>query len=129
MAGGTCGLFPSLAEQKRKIMAKRKATALIAESKITYEQRVDVYNTAIERYGVPAQSWMVIEEMSELAKELCKMQRGQGDVDALADEIADVTIMLEQLRLMYDVNTLVCKHMDMKVNRLCSRLGMPEVST
>ena len=67
MAGGTCGLFPSLAEQKRKIMAKRKATALIAESKITYEQRVDVYNTAIERYGVPAQSWMVIEDMSELA--------------------------------------------------------------
>ena len=129
MAGGSGGLFPSLSEQKKKIAAKRKTAALTAGNKISYDQRVDVYNTAIERYGIPAQSWMVIEEMSELAKELCKMQRGQGDVDALADEIADVTIMLEQLRIMYDVNVLVCEHMDMKVNRLRSRLGMSEVST
>ena len=91
-------------------------------NEIGYEERKAVYKDAIADYGIHAQSWMVIEEMSELSKELCKMQRGKGSVEDLADEIADVTIMLEQLRLMYDINDTVCRHMDYKIRRLRSRL-------
>lgn len=126
MAGGTCGLFPSLEETKKQIAEERKTAALAAACKVPYEKRVDVYNAAIRTWGEQAQSWMVVEEASEVLKELCKMQRGRGSKEALADEIADLTIMLEQLRLMYDVNEAVCQHMDMKVQRLTERLGLTE---
>ena len=89
---------------------------------ISYEERKAVYETAIETWGLESQVWMVIEEMSELQKEICKARRGKNDPDALADEIADVTIMLEQLRLMFDLNGLVCQHMDFKIARLRKRL-------
>ena len=92
-------------------------------NQITYEERVKVYQEAIRRYGVRAQTMMAIEEMSELTKEICKIRRGKADMEALADEIADVTIMLEQLRLIYDLNESVCQHMDMKVRRLADRLA------
>ena len=92
-------------------------------NQITYEERVTVYREAIRRYGVRAQTMMAIEEMSELTKEICKIRRGKADMEALADEIADVTIVLEQLRLIYDLNDSVCTHMDMKVRRLADRLA------
>lgn len=45
---------------------------------------------------------MAIEEMSELTKELTKAIRGQEYKEAIAEEIADVRIMLEQLELIFD---------------------------
>lgn len=127
MAGGTSGLFPSLEEQKKRIEAERKAAALAATGKIPYEKQLDVYNAAIKAWGVQAQSWMAIEEMSELAKEICKLQRRPGkSLDAIADEIADVKIMLEQLCVMYDVHQLVYDHMDKKIERLVERLGLTD---
>lgn len=93
-------------------------------NKIPYEEREKVYDTAIKKWGMEAQAWMVIEEMSELAKEICKARRGKHDPDALADEIADVAIMLEQCRMMFGVNDLVCEHMDAKIERLRGRLGL-----
>ena len=38
-------------------------------------------------------------------------------------KIADVTIMLEQLRGIYGLNDAVCDHMDAKILRLQSRVG------
>lgn len=93
-------------------------------NKINYDERKATYRVAIRKYGVDAQVLMAIEEMSELIKEICKIPRGKKDLEALADEIADVTIMLEQLRLIYDLNDTVCEHMDMKIRRLQERLSM-----
>lgn len=92
-------------------------------NKIGYEERETVYRTAIEKWGSDAQSTMAVEEMSELTKELCKIKRGKNDVYALADEIADVRIMLEQLCIMYGVKDIVCKCMDMKIERLKKRIN------
>lgn len=92
-------------------------------SNIGYDDRKSVYVTAIEKWGIDAQACMAIEEMSELTKEICKVRRGKNDLDALADEIADVTIILEQLRIMFNLNDLVCQHMDTKITRLKSRLA------
>jgi hypothetical protein len=95
--------------------------------RIPYSERRRVYETAIEHYGIKPQIQMVIEEMSELTKELCKYFRGADNIEAIADEVADVTIMLEQLRLILGINDDVSRHMDLKVARLADRLGI-EVS-
>ena len=91
-------------------------------NKIPYEQRVQTYTNALITYGEEAQMVVALEELSECQKEICKILRGKGDLDHLAEEIADATIMLEQLRLFFQINELVCEKMDEKVSRLDSRL-------
>lgn len=89
---------------------------------MTPEARRKVYRRAIETYGEEAQLWMVIEEMSELAKEICKYKRGKRCSADLADEIADVSIMLEQAQMIFGVEDLVRKRRDAKIERLRERL-------
>lgn len=103
------------------VRAEKKATGKM--NKINYEDRKKVYQAALRKWGVDLQTMMAVEEMSELTKEICKIKRGKMDLDALADEIADVTIMLEQLRMIYGLNDAVCDHMDAKIMRLQSRVG------
>ena len=103
------------------VRAEKKAT--VEMNKINYEERKKVYQAALRKWGVDLQTMMAVEEMSELTKEICKIKRGKMDLDALADEIADVTIMLEQLREIYGLNDAVCNHMDAKILRLQSRVG------
>ena len=103
------------------VRAEKKAT--VEMNKINYEDRKKVYQAALNKWGVDLQTMMAVEEMSELTKEICKIKRGKIDLDALADEIADVTIMLEQLREIYGLNDAVCDHMDAKILRLQSRVG------
>lgn len=92
-------------------------------NEISYDERKIVYSAALETWGEQAQLLKAVEEMSELTKELCKLSLGETTLDKLADEIADVTIMLEQLRLIFGVNGLVCSHMDAKVMRLGRRIA------
>ena len=103
------------------VRAEKKATGEM--NKINYEDRKKVYQAALRKWGADLQTMMAVEEMSELTKEICKIKRGKMDLDALADEIADVTIMLEQLREIYGLNDAVCDHMDAKILRLQSRVG------
>lgn len=95
-------------------------------SKIDYQTRKQVYIDAIEKYGHANQTIKAIEEMSELTKELCKLlnQYTETTMDKIADEIADVTITLEQLRLILGINDNVCEHMDQKIERLAERLEL-----
>ena len=106
------------------VRAEKKAT--VEMNKINYEDRKKVYQAALNKWGVDLQTMMAVEEMSELTKEICKIKRGKMDMDALADEIADVTIMLEQLREIYGLNDAVFDHMDAKILRLQSRVGGAE---
>lgn len=96
-------------------------------NRIGYEQRKDIYRKAIERFGTIHQVIIAIEEMSELTKELCKVYRGEGtDNEKIAGELADVTIVLEQLRLIFDINDMVCDAMDFKMERLVERIAETE---
>lgn len=91
-------------------------------NKIGYEDRVKTYTNALIAYGEEMQMVVTIEELSECAKEICKVLRGKVDMDHLAEEIADATIMLEQMRYIFGVNDLVCEYMDTKIKRLDERL-------
>ena len=63
----------------------------------------EILSYALKTYGAEAQTLMVMEEMSELTKELCKHARGADNTDAIAEEIADVYIMLNQMEILHKV--------------------------
>lgn len=60
----------------------------------------------IDHYGHESQKMMLLEEMAELQKEICKEFRGELSKDAVTEEVADVLIMLEQVQMMYDINDI-----------------------
>ena len=92
-------------------------------SNIDHAARVAVYEKAIARNGMLLQAIVAVEELSEAQKEVCKLLREQGDMEHLAEEIADATIMLEQLRVMFNLDEAVDRYMDAKVQRLADRLN------
>lgn len=63
--------------------------------------REEILRKAIDTYGKDSQAKMMIEEMSELTKELCKLFRGEGDTGHILEEMADVQIMLDQMRMIF----------------------------
>lgn len=77
---------------------------------------------AIKKYGVDAQLKMAIEEMSELTKEICKNFRGKENKEQIAEEIADVEIMIEQLKIMFGCSVEVMRFKEWKMARLEERL-------
>ncbi|MBV1816895.1 hypothetical protein ACIR03_02530 [Clostridium cochlearium] len=82
----------------------------------------EIYKKAISKYGLYAQIDMVFEEMSELQKELCKFKRGKSNISNIAEEIADVKIMLEQMELAFDIKDKVELQKDLKIKRLEKRI-------
>lgn len=76
----------------------------------------------IEFYGADMQLNICIEEMSELIKELCKAKRGNPDMNHIAEEMADVKIIMEQLSLIYNNAEDVSKWYQKKIDRLDKRL-------
>lgn len=82
----------------------------------------DLYELVIDKHGVDAQLNVVIEELSELIKEVCKIKRGIGNMTNLAEEVADVEIMCEQLRYLYNIDSEVDSWKESKLTRLADRL-------
>lgn len=62
---------------------------------------------AVRTWGRDAQALMMIEEMSELTKAICKFYRTEDDSSAavavkdIREEMADVQIMLDQMKIMF----------------------------
>ena len=71
------------------------------------EEYKEYYKIYLDEYGISAESRLCIEEMSELIKEICKLERYRGTenesaiVESLKEEIADVLNTIEQLYLFY----------------------------
>jgi hypothetical protein len=90
---------------------------------MTNQEIIDTYKQAIELYGEHAQKLMAIEEMSELTKEICKDFRGKLDREHLIEEMADVTITIDQLMMMYGISGDEIEQMrERKIERLKERL-------
>lgn len=60
-----------------------------------------LFRRALDTFGAEAQTRMVFEEFSELQKEFCKHSRGKDNTAEIAEEIADVQIMLEQMIILH----------------------------
>ncbi|BDR63980.1 nucleoside triphosphate pyrophosphohydrolase family protein [Clostridium tetani] len=103
---------------------EKDVKALNAAIKIikNVDSNKEIYKKAITKYGLYAQIDMVFEEMSELQKELCKFKRGKSNISNIAEEIADVKIMLEQMELAFDIKDKVKSQKDLKIKRLEERI-------
>lgn len=81
-----------------------------------------VLRKAVDEYGKESQLIMAMEEMSELIQALSKNIRGYANEDNVAEEIADVEIMLNQLKLIFNNEQQVKRWYADKVIRLSERL-------
>lgn len=77
---------------------------------------------AIEKWGIEAQQKQVIEACSELITAILHRQRGKCTDADVVTEIADVSIMCEQMKLIYGAHR-VDTEIQRKLNRLKERLG------
>ena len=83
------------------------------------------FQAALSCYGAQAQITMGFEEMAELQNVLCKFLRGRIDGDTLvsiAEEIADVGIMIDQMAIEFKVEDAVAEQRAFKVRRLRERI-------
>ena len=85
-------------------------------------ERDNIFKTLINKFG-DKQMVVAIEELSELQKELCKAIRGQEVKENIIEEIADVSIMLCQIMIYFEIEEAdVIKVMDKKIQRTMNRL-------
>ena len=85
-------------------------------------ERDNIFKTLINKFG-DKQMVVAIEELSELQKELCKAIRGQEVKENIIEEIADVSIMLCQIMIYFEIEEAdVIKVMDEKIQRTMNRL-------
>ena len=91
-----------------------------AEERAEEDRRI--FRRALYTFGPAAQTRMVFEEMSELQKELYKHSRGKDNRREIAEEIADVQIMLEQMIICHNCADEVRRFREAKVLRLAEKL-------
>jgi hypothetical protein len=61
-------------------------------------EEIELYEQALKKWGIEAQVMMLFEEMGELMQILSKFYRGKSDVPTVLSEVADVEIMLGQIK-------------------------------
>ncbi len=87
-----------------------------------------VYEDALRTWGADAQIRMLFVEIGELMQAVCKAGRvknwkQRADVwHNIAEEIADVKIMLRQMEILFDVENTVEECEREKITRLVKRL-------
>ncbi len=84
------------------------------------EKQENIYMLLLEAKGIDNQNAVCIEELAELIKELTKALRGKGNSMKIIEEMADVEVCVDQLKLNYDRNNGegVKFFKDFKLNRL-----------
>lgn len=60
-----------------------------------------IYQEAIDLWGINSQMIKTIEEMSELTSELCHELYDKGSIESIIEELADVEIMIEQMKAIF----------------------------
>jgi NTP pyrophosphatase (non-canonical NTP hydrolase) len=80
-------------------------------------ERIRLYEKAINKWGVEAQRNMAFEELGELNTILARDRRGRATKEEILTELADVTIMCEQMAVILGFEDYE-KELDNKLIRL-----------
>lgn len=107
--------------QQREIEALRQANEGLRFN-LAEKDGGETCRAALAAFGRDSQMMVAIEEMSELTKELCKNGRGQENTNHIAEEIADVEIMLQQMVMLFDCAGQVETFRRHKLERLAGRI-------
>ena len=88
------------------------------------ELQKSVIENALDKWGSMSELVVTIEELSELQKEVTKQIRNEGTMENLVEDMADVYIVMEYLKMIFattddDIN----KEVEKKLNRLENRLN------
>ena len=83
-----------------------------------------IYQASLQKWGKEAQYDQAVEECAELIATLKHLRRGRVDEDAVADELADVYLMIGQLVFMIGEER-VAAAVERKIGRLLGHLGTP----
>ena len=86
--------------------------------------RFVVINEAIKANGEVYKMDVAIQELSELQKEICKIKRGNGSVLHLAEEMADVENILDELKIIFGNAGMVEVFKNRKIARLDNDLKL-----
>ena len=65
------------------------------------KEKCEIYKAALEKWGAESQIGMLTEECGELLSAINKFNRSRCSNDDVLTELADVSIMVEQLSLIY----------------------------
>jgi NTP pyrophosphatase (non-canonical NTP hydrolase) len=70
---------------------------------VNIDDNTALYERLIAKNGDSMQLDIAVEELSELTKEIIKYKRGKGDLIGIAEEIVDVLIMIDQVKMICNV--------------------------
>ena len=84
--------------------------------------REQILTATIQKYGRGTQQFKAIEELSELIRALARF-----DDENIAEEMADVRIMLDQLEIIFGNGPKVSRWEVMKLRRLDQRVHAADV--
>lgn len=93
---------------------------------LTLIERREIYEKAYEKYGESNQFLKALEELAELGVEVAKYANStieSGDAKII-DEISDVEVQLEQIKMKLNITKDVEERKDYKVRRLKQRMGI-----
>lgn len=86
----------------------------------TNSQRV-IYQNALASFGYDKQMLMLVEECGELLSAIGKLNRGRISHEDVLDELADVSIMVEQIAEFFNWNFYLGRK-EFKLLRLRNRI-------
>jgi len=82
---------------------------------------------ALEMWGIEAQLRMLQEECGELVAAVNRFMRGRGDPHDVIEEIADVGLMIEEMKVIFDARELFDAE-GRKLQRLQKRLLIDRIA-
>lgn len=83
---------------------------------------INICKRAVETYGKTHQIVICAEELAGLIKELSKNVQDHENLPQIAEKVANVEIMLEQIKIIFDLHKAVSAARLNKLRRLQSML-------
>lgn len=84
----------------------------------------ELYRKAFDVNGEVTQSFVCVEELSELQKEICKHYRGFDNLDKIAEETADALMVIFEQIDHLSIHNAVAECFKAKAHRLAKNLGV-----
>lgn len=100
----------------------------LLDSPLFYVDETCILDKVYKIYGEEYQNNIAVEELSELTKAITKINRAKykgtfnsSHLEELADEVADVSIILDELKSNYRIAELIKERRKQKITRLVDR--------